>query len=528
MVVIETDDGEPDEVIDGQQRLTSLTTIAAICFDKISSIKNPSGEVMAWTTTLSGMLAKAQGGSFKPKLSFSDQDINNFFFESTFKKKNKTEKEAYWAEQWCKDRLSRRRSPFFKMKEALTVGYEELADFLKEVKEEDKKLKRLISFTKLLTEGVILLRIKAMSYSNAYAIFESLNNRGIPLSQSDLIKNEILKSCAASDLDDVAEHWQASRQIIESIEIISMPDFVHYSYISRFGMVKANKLYEKVKEKTSTSAKAKEYAENLENDAKALEFLTESFSASWKQETSYMLKDIKNVLNIRHCYPFLISAYHSVGNKNNEFNAYVELVMNFAFRYMKVIEDPLENFSAAIGSACQMIAAGKDIEEIRTHFQTCAPDEIFIKKFEEASFSNTKLAYFTVYYLEKIQLGGTNPKDHGVDQNLEHIMPKTPTANNWVDAFNTKKDNPILFKEYLWKIGNLLPLTAEINKSLKNKPINLKIKDPSGLDYTSNNHNLKSPTLIPQFLDNSQWTFESIDRRQKYLAENLAVKAWPL
>jgi uncharacterized protein with ParB-like and HNH nuclease domain len=528
MVVIEKDDGEPDEVIDGQQRLTSLTTIAAICFDEISSIKNPSGEVLAWRTTLSGMLAKAQGGSFNPKLSFSDQDINNFFFQSTFEKKNKKEKEIYWSEQWCKDRLSRRRSPFFKMKEALLVGYEELAKFLKEAKDSERRLKRLISFTKLLVEGVILLRIKAMSYSNAYAIFESLNNRGIPLSQSDLIKNEILKSCAPSELDDVAEHWQASRQIIESIEIISMPDFVHYSFISRFGMVKANKLYEKVKEKTSSSARAKEYAENLENDAKALECVTESFSANWKQETSYMLKDIKNVLNIRHCYPFLISAFHAVGNKPSEFNEYVELVMNFAYRYMKVIEDPLENFSSAIGAACLMIASGKDIQEIRAHFQSCAPDDIFIKRFEEASFSNTKLAYFTVYYLEKIQLGGTYPKDHGVDQNLEHIMPKTPTVNNWSEAFLIKRDNPSLYKEYLWKVGNLLPLTAEINKSLKNKPINLKIKDPSGMDYTSKNHNLQSPTLIPNFLDGELWSFSSIDKRQKFLAEKLAVKAWPL
>jgi len=241
-----------------------------------------------------------------------------------------------------------------------------------------------------------------------------------------------------------------------------------------------------------------------------------------------MLKDIKNVLNIRHCYPFLISAFHAVGNKPSEFNEYVELVMNFAYRYMKVIEDPLENFSSAIGAACLMIASGKDIQEIRAHFQSCAPDDIFIKRFEEASFSNTKLAYFTVYYLEKIQLGGTYPKDHGVDQNLEHIMPKTPTVNNWSEAFLIKRDNPSLYKEYLWKVGNLLPLTAEINKSLKNKPINLKIKDPSGMDYTSKNHNLQSPTLIPNFLDGELWSFSSIDKRQKFLAEKLAVKAWPL
>ena len=39
------------------------------------------------------------------------------------------------------------------MKEALLVGYEELAKFLKEAKDSERRLKRLISFTKLLVEG---------------------------------------------------------------------------------------------------------------------------------------------------------------------------------------------------------------------------------------------------------------------------------------------------------------------------------------------------------------------------------------
>lgn len=529
MVVIEKEDGAPDEVIDGQQRLTSLTTIASICSDALINIQNQTEELKAWGATLSQIITSPDGGGFSPKLSFSDQEITKFFFTSIQKNPSKAMKEIYWSEPWCKDRLKRKKAPFFKMREAISVGYQVLEAFLNEVQDEEKRIRRLISFIQLLTEGVIVLRITAMSYSNAYAIFESLNNRGIPLSQSDLIKNEILDACDSSNLEEVGEHWQNARQIIDSIEIktLSMPDFVHYSYISRNGMEKANKLYDKIKQNISNPALAKNYAENLENDANAMYCLTEQFDAGWKTETISMLKDIKNVLNIKHCYPFLIAAYHAHTNNPSTFNSYVEVVMNFAFRYMKVIEDPLENFTAAIGSACVMINQGKSLEEIKNHFRKEAPDDQFIKRFDDASFSNTKLAYFTVYYLEKVLLNGTTPNDHGVDQNLEHIMPKKPNAK-WPDATAWKKTNPDEFSEYLWKIGNLIPLPASINKSLQNKPISQKLHDSSSQDYMSGKHNLKSPTTISKYLINNQWTKESIDKRQHELAEDYAVKAWPL
>jgi hypothetical protein len=415
------------------------------------------------------------------------------------------------------------------MREAIIVGYQQLEIFLNEVHDTNKRTRRLISFIQLLTEAVIILRITAMSYSNAYAIFESLNNRGIPLSQSDLIKNEVLNHCDNTNLVEVGEHWQSARQIIESIEIktLSMPDFVHYSYISRNGMEKANKLYDKIKLSVSNPALAKNYAESVEEDANAMYSLTEVFDANWKTETKCMLKDIKNVLNIKHCYPFLIAAYRAHCNDPTIFNSHVEAVMNFAFRYMKVIEDPLENFTSAIGAACMMVIQKKSIQEICNHFKKEAPDDQFIKRFEDASFSNTKLAYFTVYYLEKVLLNGTTPNDHGVEQNLEHIMPKKPNTK-WPETTLWKKDNPEEFNEYLWKIGNLIPLPASINKSLQNKPIQQKIRDSSGQDYTSGGHTLTSPTTIENYLFQDQWTKESIDLRQQDLARKFAVKAWPL
>mgnify|MGYP000335319310 CR=1 FL=1 len=528
MVVIENEE-QPDEIIDGQQRLTSLTTIATNCRDALIAIGEENQEIRAWTATLSQILASPDGGDFTPKLSFSDKEITDFFFNSVHTHSTKDAKETYWNDQPWKEKLKRKKSAFFKMREAIILGQQILDKFLSEVDGKERRLRRLISFIQLLTEGVMLLRITAMSYPRAYAIFESLNNRGIPLSQSDLIKNAVLEAANESCRLEVAEHWQNARQTVESIEIktLSMPDFVHYSFISRNGMARSTKLYEKIKDNLSNGKQAKQYASGLEDDANLLYCLTESFDSDWTPETSNMLTDIKNVLNIKHCYPFLIAALRAHRKNLTLFNLHIKAVMNFAFRYMKVIDDPLENFTHTIGEACKMVSYGKDIGEIRALFREQAPDAKFIKNFEEASFPNTKLAYFTVYYLEKVLLNGTMPNGHGAEQNLEHIMPKQP-GQYWSEAGKWKRESPDEFNEYVWRIGNLLPLPASINKSIKNNSIKDKLLHKSGKDYTSGGHSLVSPRGVRDFLVDEEWTKESIENRQKYLANNLAAKAWEL
>jgi hypothetical protein len=56
----------------------------------------------------------------------------------------------------------------------------------------------------------IIVKIEVASASDAYVLFESLNNRGMPLTPVDLIKNTLLASSDADadeDLDEVFEIW---------------------------------------------------------------------------------------------------------------------------------------------------------------------------------------------------------------------------------------------------------------------------------------------------------------------------------
>jgi len=120
------------------------------------------------------------------------------------------------------------------------------------------------------------------------------------LSQADLIKSELLKE-AGGNFEKVADNWIEARQTVESIEGFTLPDFIHYSYLSRTGPVKARALYDEVKAVLTDSAAALAYSEELVADAAALEAVAENLSSSWTPVTLFMLKDIRHVLNIKLC-----------------------------------------------------------------------------------------------------------------------------------------------------------------------------------------------------------------------------------
>ncbi len=528
MVVIEDPTTKTLEVVDGQQRLTTLSTIISVLFDKLQILPTSDPNRIGHEHTIREMLGKFDNGSWIANLRFSDLDLAKFFIESCLNKRDKAEKEKYWAEPWCVERISKKKSPVARLKAAMDVGYTKVEKFLAAQPNPALGVARLLSLLKLTTEAVVLLKITARSYGSAYAIFESLNNRSVPLSQADLIKNELLKLAAPTDRDDITENWVSARELVETMEPIQLPDALHYSYLSRYGRAKARDLYQRAKSQVTSAAVAKSYSDSLLEDIEALDSCVTNFDSNWTAETTNMLKDIKNVLNVKLCYPFLIAAHRKHQGSPGDFEAHVRAAMNFSFRFIKVGEGSLEVFANTISDAALLVQAGNPIADVKKLFLAQAPDAQFVSEFQTFSTGSVKLGYFCVYYLELVQITGSGviPVPHGIDQNLEHIMPKAPNQKHWPTISTLKKSNPEAFRGYLWRVGNLLPLPASINKSLKNKDIQHKINNTTPNCYSATA--LSSPKKVVNYLDAGDWTYESIDDRQSDLAANYAISAWSL
>jgi uncharacterized protein with ParB-like and HNH nuclease domain len=60
----------------------------------------------------------------------------------------------------------------------------------------------------------ILVKIEVSSASDAYTLFESLNNRGIPLTPVDLIKNKLLSSLEEPDSSQIDLHYEKWNRLL--------------------------------------------------------------------------------------------------------------------------------------------------------------------------------------------------------------------------------------------------------------------------------------------------------------------------
>lgn len=62
-----------------------------------------------------------------------------------------------------------------------------------------------------------LVKIEVGGHSDAYTLFESLNNRGVPLTAIDLIKNKLLAALESKDPGSIDKHYNRWKKVIDAL-----------------------------------------------------------------------------------------------------------------------------------------------------------------------------------------------------------------------------------------------------------------------------------------------------------------------
>lgn len=83
--------------------------------------------------------------------------------------------------------------------------------------EELRNLKTLPLFIEWLLEKIIMVEVKAYSMENAYTIFETMNDRGLSLNATEILKGFLLSKIEKEELsDEVNEFWKERIALIKS------------------------------------------------------------------------------------------------------------------------------------------------------------------------------------------------------------------------------------------------------------------------------------------------------------------------
>lgn len=189
IVSFENEQGEK-EIIDGQQRITSLFLLLRAVYSKLESEENKTDKVQNFMLKIQPALWQEDeltGKVDKTKILLRSEvatDHGNEILRHIL--------ESGTASKDAKDNYSRNFNKFVEL-------YEEKAK---------NSGMNLFPFINALLNYSILLPISADSQDTALTIFSTLNNRGLPLSDADIFKSYLYKQLGADEKKQFAHKWK--------------------------------------------------------------------------------------------------------------------------------------------------------------------------------------------------------------------------------------------------------------------------------------------------------------------------------
>lgn len=523
------------EVVDGQQRLTTIS-ILLLCLKERFLAEGHNGASTA--SDIDKLLtSKSISGHFSPKIKLDsidaddfealksgDQDVTNFCLKNAFS----------IVREW--------------------VAESELSD--------------LTEFLYRLSNQALVIRMDVSDAKDAFKLFETINNRGLKLSQTDIIKNFLLGNAArfgpqqlklgtanwaklvthldGTNSDDFFRYYltAVSTKRITNAKVVAQFKLMFHSQVKEAKTLPEQHLYVDVDDSYDDDGD-----QNVDEQVTKVKPLTQEIPAKRavtfkkfleilvayarvygelvRANTSDALinRHLANLKKIRaaQTYSFLMHLRMN-GCTDKNLRSVLKLTESFILR-RHICKERTNETEVLFASMCSIDPADP-VAKVRAHYkELCPTDEKFMEEFSSATFT-ANLIDRARYCLEQFEMDKIGKHAElavlGSDEvHVEHIIPQsinskagTNEFGDWVTYLGpTAKAK---HQKYVARIGNMTLFAGALNIAASNNPF-LKKRPAyreSGIKLTKELGAMQS------------FKFAQVDQRSDAMAK-LAVRLWP-
>lgn len=504
-LVLQSSDDKTFDVIDGQQRLTTLSLIVLATLKNILRLIDEQKDADRNKQRLD-QIRQTYIGYLDPVTLVSRSKLSL----------NRNNDNYYQTYIVTLDRLPQRgfRASEHSLRKAFEWYEKRVRDYVRQSgdKDEGKALAQLID---TMSDRLFFTVISVTDELNAYKVFETLNARGVRLSATDLLKNYLFSVLHREgrhehEMKSLEDRWES---MVGRLGSESFPDFLRVHWNSRRTFVRQTDLFKTIRSQVAGREAVFQLIREMEEDMDTYLGLSQPENSGWSSVLKGYANDLR-MFNVRQPYPLILAVKRRFGE--NDFETLLRSCVMISFRYNVIGSQPTSEQERVYNQVASKVSDGThpSLTVVLNNMTSIYPsDDSFRAAFSEKVIKTTqsrnrRVVRYILCLLEK-QISGADLDFDSDTFNIEHVLPQNP-QKGW-QAFPEEET-----ESYIYRLGNMTLLRSSPNRDLANG------------NYAAKRQVLQQSNFqITRMLaeENADWTPERLANRQRWMA-NQATAIW--